>query len=48
MDTSFGVLYQCRNGVQSAVSCYNFSKIARVAISYPYPYLYPCLDPCIL
>ena len=37
MDTSFGVPYSCRNGVLFAVSCYNFSKIACVAILYPYP-----------
>ena len=29
------------NNIQSALSCYNFSKIVCVAISYPYPYLYP-------
>ena len=51
MNTSFGcrtrvvsVSYLCCNYVQSAVSCYNFLKIARVAISYPYP----CPCPCIL
>ena len=45
MDISFGVLYLCCNDVQSAVSCYNFSKIACLSVlyPYPYPYLYPCL-----
>ena len=47
-DTSFGVLYLCCNGVQSVVSCYNFSKIACFSVLYPYPYLYSCLCPCIL
>ena len=50
-DTSFGchthvvsVSYLSFNCVQFAISCYNFSKIACVAVSYLYPF--PC--PCIL
>ena len=45
-DTLFGVPYSCRNGVQFTILCYNFSKIALVAVLYPYPNLYPY--PCIL
>lgn len=37
VDTSFGVWYPCRTGVLPLVSCYNFSEIARVAVSYPCP-----------
>ena len=38
------VSYPCRNGVLSTISCYNFSKIARVAILYQDS----CPCPCIL
>ena len=41
IDILFGVLYLYCNGVLFAVSCYNFSKIAHVAISYIYPYSCP-------
>ena len=37
------MLYAYRNIVKFAVSCYKFSKIARVVKSYPYPYLCPCI-----
>lgn len=34
------VSYPYRNGVQSAVLCYDYSKISHVAVLYLYPYLY--------
>ena len=37
------MLYLCHNSVQSTVSCYNFSKITHIAISYLYLYLCPCI-----
>lgn len=36
------------NGVLSTRSCYNFLKIARVAVSYLLPYWCLCPCPCIL
>ena len=36
------------NGVLSTRSCYNFLKIARVSVSYLFPYWCLCLCPCIL
>ena len=35
------MLYSCYTGVVSAVSCYIFSEVAYVAVSYTYPC--PCL-----
>ena len=46
-DTLFEVLYRCRichTNVITIVSCYNFSKIAYVTMSYMYPYLYHVRD----
>ena len=41
--TSFGVPYLCRNDILFVISCYNFSKIAHIAILYSYPYPYLCI-----
>ena len=40
--------YSYRNDVQSTISCYNFSKIYCVTISYRYPNPYLCSWMCIL
>lgn len=44
MDTSFGVPYPCHISVLTALSCYYFSEIAYIAMSYPYQ----CSCPCFL
>ena len=40
-ETSFGLSYRCDTGVISTLSCYNYSKIACVVMTYP------CLCPCL-
>ena len=37
MDISFGMPYLCHTGVVPTLSCYKFSEIAYVAVSYSYP-----------
>ena len=38
----------CSTDVLFAVSCYNFSEITCVVVSYPYPYSWQCLCVCLI